>query len=168
MEKENKKCCEHEDMINFKAKYEVFRKTNSLPDFEFMNENFEIENLACEETELLAKKIRKQMMEKISSSFRALEMFKNPQSAPLFIFSVLKSFSPADKDNIDSLYNKFADLEIEAFGLETGYDEKKELDFIKKVCKDWEEISKDFNKIYESMKLGHKPDSKKQTKSYFG
>jgi len=168
MEKENKKCCEHEDMVKFNVKYEAFRKKNDLPDFEFMNENFEIENLACEETELLAKKIRKQIMEKISSSFRTLEMFKNPQNAPLFIFTVIKFFNQSDKDNIELLYNRFADLEIEAFGLETEYNEKKEIDFIKKVCRDWVDICKDFSKIYDSMKLGHKQGLKKPTKSYFG
>ena len=159
---------EHEDIVKFRAKYEAFRKKNDLPDFNFMNENFEIENMACEETELFAKKIRKQIMEKVSFGLRSLEMFKNPQNAPLFIFSVIKAFNQADKENIDLLYNKFADLEIEAFGLETIYDEKKEIDFLKKVCKDWEDSCEDFNKIYESMKSGHKQGLKKQTKSYFG
>ena len=152
----------------FKEKYETLRKKYDLPDFKFMNENFEIENVACEETELLAKKIRKQMMEKISLSFHSLEMLKNPQNAPLFIFSMIKSFSPSDKDNLELLYNKFAGFEIEAFGLETYYDEKKEIEFIKKVCKEWKEVCSDFNKIYESMKSGNKPDSKKHQKSYFG
>ena len=133
-----------------------------------MNHNFEIETIPSEDTELFLKRIRKNMTEKISSGLRAMEMFLNPQPSPIFIFKIIKSFSSSDKDTVAELYHQFAGLEIEAFGLENFYDEKKEAEFIKKVADEWPEISKGLDKIYKVMKSGHKNESKNQEKSYFG
>jgi hypothetical protein len=133
-----------------------------------MNENFEIETIPSEETELFLKRIRKNMTEKISSGLRAMEMFLNPQPTPIFLFKIIKSFSSDDKAIIEELYHKFTFFEIEAFGLENCYDEKKEAEFIRQVAKDWNEISKDLDKIYHSMKLYNKTENKKSEKSYFG
>ena len=152
----------------YKKKYEKFQKQFDLPSFQFLNENFEIEQLAGDETELFLKKIRKQILEKISSGLRALEMFLNPQNAPVFIFTVIKSFSKTDKEIIDRLYNQFAEFEILAFGLENTYEEQKEADFIKKASEGWTEISKDFNRLYDTMRLNYKKESKKDDKSYLG
>jgi len=151
-----------------KEQYKPLQNKYSLPEFKILNENFEIETLAGEETEVLLKRIRKHLTEKISAGLRALEMFLNPQNAPIFIFKVIKSFTSTDKEVLDRTYNKFAGFEIEAFGLENDYDEKKEAEFIKKVCGEWKEICEDFNRIYSSMKLSYKKESKKHDKSYFG
>ena len=168
---EKSKAKHHEkdgDLKKLKESYSFLEKKYNLPEFKFLNENFEIEQISSEDTELLLKRIRKQMTEKISSGLRALEMFLNPQNSPLFIFNILKSFSQSDKELIQELYKKFSWFEIEAFGLENSYNEEKEAQFIRDVSKEWKEISYDFNKLYETMKIGHKQDSKKNEKSYLG
>jgi hypothetical protein len=166
--KTHEKQKEHNDLKKIKEKYKSFQEKYSLPDFKFLNENFEIENVLSEETEIFIKRIRKQMTEKISVGLRALEMFTNPQNSPIFIFNIIKSFSASDKELINELYKKFSEFEIDAFGLENSYDEKKEVEFIKRISGEWTEISGDFDKIYRAMKSGHKQDSKKNEKSYFG
>jgi hypothetical protein len=152
----------------YKQEYSKFQEKHKLPSFEFLNENFEIESLAGAETELFLKKIRKQILEKVSSGLRALEMFLNPQNAPVFIFSIIKSFNKTDKEIIDRLYQQFAEFEILAFGLENTYDEKKEAEFIIKAADSWKEISKDFDRLYDTMRLNYKTDSKEKGKSYLG
>lgn len=159
---------ENEGLDILKEHYSVLQSKYALPDFQYLNENFDIESLASNETEMPLKKIRKQITEKVSSGLRALEMFLNPQNAPLFIFTIIKSFSQTDKEIINEVYHQFAEFEIEAFGLETVYSEKKEAEFIKKVCVSWKDISADFNRIYDSMKVNFRKESKKQEKSYFG
>src|SRR3989338_6267546 len=167
MEKEKtKKACGN--LVQLKKEYEIFRKKYSLPEFKFMNENFEIENIEFSETELFLKMIRKHMTEKIFFVLRGLETFINPQNAPLFMFYVIKSFSESDKERIKELYKQLAQYEIEAFGLESAYNENKEAEFIKKFCADWKDISNDLMKLYDSMKEGHNKDTKKAVKSYFG
>jgi len=159
---------EHTDLQKFRKEYQLLQEKYKLPELKFLNDNFEIENIFVEGSELFIKRIRKQMTEKISSGLRALEMLMNPQNTPVFIFNIIKSFSASDKENVRELYKKFTEFEIEAFGLENLYDEKKEVEFIKKVAGEWKEISESLNKLYQAMKSGHKQDSKKDEKSYFG
>ena len=170
METENKpkeKPKEH-NIKKLKDRYEELKKKYSLPEFSFMNNNFEIENIEIEETELFAKMIRKHMTEKIFFVLRSLEMFINPQSAPMFIMNIIKQLSETEKATIKELYQKIARYEIEAFGLETEYDEKKEVEFIKKLAEDWKSISEDMKVIYRAMKENHEKEFKKSNKSYFG
>ncbi len=152
----------------FKIDYKKLQIKYKLPDYNFLNENFEIEAIAFEETDIVLKKIRKQILEKLSSALRALEMFLNPQNAPLFIFQVIKTFSKTDKDIIDNLYAQFAEYEILAFGLENLYKEEKEAEFINKVCGNWKDIVEDFDRLFNSMKANYKKESKKHDKSYLG
>lgn len=151
-----------------KDNYELYRKKYGFMDFKFINDNFEIENIDSEETELFLKQIRKHMTEKIFYILRTLETFMNPQNAPMFIFNIIKYFSESEKELIQELYKKMAKYEIHAFGLEAVYDEKREADFIKKVSLEWKEISVDLDKLYIAMMGNHEKDSKKTTKSYFG
>jgi hypothetical protein len=155
------------DIEKLKEKYQELKKRYSLPEFKFLNDNFEIENIDSE-SELILKAIRKHITEKIFFVLRSLEMFMNPQNAPLFVFNFLKSFTESEKDRIKQLYDKVSGYEIEAFGLEAGYEETKEAAFIKKSCEDWKGISEELTKIYSIMKVNHGKDSRKQEKSYFG
>jgi hypothetical protein len=156
-------------LAEFKLEYTKLGDKYKLPHFKYLNENFEIENLCSEETELLLKKIRKQMTEKIYYHIRTLEAFINPQNAPMFIFNIIKSFTSFEQELIKKAYNKLAGFEVDFFELEIEYNEKKEADFIKKVCNEWPEINEILIKIHSSMKAGYNKEvSKKANKSYVG
>jgi hypothetical protein len=156
------------NLKKLKDNYSLFVKKYGFLDFAYMNENFEIENIDIDETELFIKIIRKHMTEKIFYILRTLETFLNPQNAPMFVFDMIKSFSEADKELVREIYNKLGKYEIEAFGLESFYEEKKEAEFVKQVSNEWKDISNDLKKLSIIMKDNYNKDSKKQTKSYFG
>ena len=162
------KAKQEKELKKFKEKYDLLRRKYTLPSFQYLNENFEIENLAAYDTELVLKKIRKQILEKIYYTLRVLETFLNPSNAPLFVFNLIKSFDQYEKDLINELYKKLSEYEIILFGLEATYDEKKEADFIKDFCNFWKENSGKFNELYLILKKNFKQDNKKQDKSYFG
>lgn len=155
-------------LTDFKRDYEVLRKKYSLPDYVFMNQNFEIELLSDIETDLLVKRIRKQVNDRVSAGLRTMEIFMNPQNAPLFILNALRGFNSAEKDIINVLYKKFAQFELEAFSLENKYDEKKEGEFIKNICAEWENLTKEMEKLTSAMKIGFNKASTTSEKSYFG
>jgi len=161
MEKENK-------LEKLKQDYGLIRGKYKLPDFKFMNENFEIESIAEEDTELLVRKVRKNVRDKVHAMINVFETFINPTSAPMFVFNVIKGFTQGEKEVIEKLYKKFAELEIDAFNLEITYNEKAEAEYIRKVCELWKNSEKDLNKIYESMKASYGLETKKSEKSYFG
>ena len=48
-----------------KQEYELLKVKYNFPEFKYMNDNFEIENIDSSETELFIKQIRKHMTEKI-------------------------------------------------------------------------------------------------------
>jgi len=161
MEKENK-------LEKLKDNYEKIKSKYSLPSFQFMNENFEIELIAEEETELLVRRIRKNVRDKVHAMINVFETFINPTSAPMFVFNVIKNFNSAEKEIIEKLYKSFAELEIDAFNLEITYSEKAEAEYLSKVCVLWKSSEKDLKRIYESMKGSYGLETKKSEKSYFG
>jgi len=161
MEKENK-------IEKLKKNYELIRVKHNLPDFKFMNENFEIEIIAEEDTELLIKKVRKNVREKVHAMMTVFETFLNPTAAPMFVFNIIKGFSNGEKEIIERLYKKFAELEIDSFNLEITYNEKAEAEYVKKVCELWKNSELNLRKLYESMKVSYSSETKKTSKSYFG
>jgi hypothetical protein len=156
------------NLPKLKEEYELLKKKYKLPDFTYLNENFEIENILVDDTQLLLKSIRKHITEKLFFTLRTLEMFANPQNAPMFMIKIIKHLSENEKDLTKQLYRKMSYYEIDAFGLESIYDEKKEADFIIKVSDDWKIFSQDLNKIYLAMKASYGREAKKSDGSYFG
>jgi predicted small metal-binding protein len=151
-----------------KENYKKLNDKYSLPSFQFMNENFEIESIAEESTELLVKRVRKNVRDKIHAMTAVFETFINPTSAPMFVFNVIKGFNNGEKETIERLYKKFAELEIDAFNLEIVYSEKAEAEYIKKVCELWKNSEMDLKNLYKSMKESYGLETKKSDKSYFG
>jgi hypothetical protein len=135
MEEKSKDKKERGNLKHVRESYEKIKAKYGLPEFSFMNENFEIENIDARETELFVKMMRKHITEKIFYVLRSLEIFLNAQNAPLFMFDIIKSLTAPDKELIRDLYKRMAQYEIEAFGLEAQYNEKKEAEFIKKLCR---------------------------------
>lgn len=170
MVEDNKKAKEEKKLSleKIRTEYEILRKKYDLPEFDYMNENFEIESISGEESKLLAKKIRKQILEKMSYYTHALETFMNPQNAPLFVFDIIKSFTTEEQELIKQIYKKLGQFGVEAFGLEISYNEKKEAEFIKKANVVWSSIAEDLKRVYSSMKNNYTTESKKQSKSYLG
>lgn len=167
MGKESDKQDRCHNVQKLKEKYNPLKKRYSLPEFEFLNENFEIERIEPE-SEILLKVIRKHIAEKIFFVLRSLELFINPQNAPVFIFKIIKLMNEEEKEAVRLLYDKVSGFEIESFGLEADYDEKKEAEFIKSFSKEWKVISEGLKKLYKSMRDNHQKDLKKQSRSYYG
>jgi hypothetical protein len=154
--------------VELKEAYELLRARYKLPEFKFLVENFEIGNIDENEKDILLKAIRKHITEKLFFTLRTLEMLINGQSAPMFMLKVMKSFNEHEKDTIKNLYQKMSKYELEAFGLEIIYDEKKEAEFISEVVADWKFFAEDLNKIFIAMKANYGRDSGKSRGSYLG
>jgi hypothetical protein len=160
---------DREEQEKILLEYQKIAKEHKLPDFNFLNENFEVELENIEEGDLIIRKVRKQIVEKISYHIRTLEAFLNPSNAPLFVMNMLKGFGTQEQELVKGLYDKLGDFEIDSFGLEIEYSEQKEIEFIKNVCDDWKNIISDLHKIHGSMKKSsNKEVPKKNHKSYFG
>ena len=162
-ENENESCLQ-----DLKNEYLKFQKQYSLPSFQDLNEDFDIEKVAEHETDFLLREIRKQIMDKIIAYLRFVEMLLNPSNAPMFFLSLIKGLNSQDKRILERMYEKLGTLEINVIELDAKYDEKDEAKFIKNVSEEWKDISKEMIKLTEVLKRNWSQKSGKNHRDYFG
>lgn len=152
----------------FKEEYKKLQKKHGLPSFEDLNKDFYIEKLAEVETDYLIREVRRMVAERIFNSLRMIETFLNPSNAPMFVFSMVKTFTDNEKKALTEIYKELARNEVELIKLDLGYSEEKEAEFIKNSCKIWKKAGKE---LLEVIKIVEKNwDNKTETngKGYFG
>lgn len=156
------------NLAKLKKEYVVFEKKYQLPKFSELNIEFEIEKLQENETDLLLREIRRTISDKTVAFMKFFEIFLNPQAAPLFMLSAIKSLNAADKIKIEKIYNKIVAIEIHAITLDVEYDERKEAEFIKNTYKNWKEMKEDLKIIEEILSRVNHETKSGTGKSYFG
>jgi len=144
-----------EKLAKLKKDYEKLQNKHKLPDFNRLNEEFEIEKLQERETDFLLRNIRRAMVEKIAVVLRFLEVIVNPTegSAPLYIFSVMKNISSDTKKIVEKVYGTLTAMELNALALDIQYDEKKEVVFINEISKEWSNVKKHLIEITEKLEV---------------
>lgn len=151
-----------------KQEYEKFKKKYDLPEFQKLNEEFEIEKIAEQETDFLLREIRKAINEKAMGFLRFLELILNPTNAPFFMFTILRNLNSVDKKLVENIYEKICGFEIEAISLDLAYSEKKEAEFIKNAAKKWGSMREDLLELSEVIEKAWKASSDKGKKDYLG
>ena len=136
---------------DLKKNYEILRKKYSLPNFNEMNRDFEIEKLQEKETETLSREIRRVMVDKNLAYLKFIEMFMNPSNAPMFFLALVKTLDSDSKKLLEELYKDLGMYEIKSIRLDNIYDEKKDAEFIKAYYKKWQDIKEKFEKIMKSV-----------------
>lgn len=154
------------ELIEIKKKYLTIQKKYSLPAFDYLNQNFEIDKID-RETECLARLIRKVIMEKIVNSISFLELLMNPMNAPRMYMGYVRSLTQDDKKIIEDIYSVLGNISLASLNLEIDYSEKKEAEMINEISSVWESIKPKFRKILTDMKKPNSTLAKKE-KSYFG
>jgi hypothetical protein len=154
------------ELKNLKESYAKLSKKYNLPLFKELNENFEIEKID-RDTEILLRNIRKVMMEKIVSSLNFLEIFLNPMNAPRMYLLFMKSMNGDDRQKLDDIYKKLAELNLLALAVEIDYNERKEAETIKEIFKVWISVKPEFLNLFNAMNKPIK-SSEKRERSYFG
>jgi len=159
-------CCW--SLKDLKREYEKLKSKYSLPSFKEMNEDFEIEKLEERETEILARDIRRAMIEKNSAYLRFIEMFMNPSSSPMLFLALMKNMDNIDKKLVEDLYSKLGKYEILSLRLDNEYDEAKEAEFINKFFKEWQQVKKDFGSLLKFMEDSWDKKGERKEKGYLG
>lgn len=154
------------ELKDFKVEYAKLQKKYSLPSFNDLNNDFEIDKLD-KDTDFLLRDIRKKMLEKIVNSIGFLEMLVNPMNAPRMYIPYIKSMTSEDKDLIDKMYGVFADISLMSLELEIEDTEKKEVELINHMVKTWNSFRSDFYSLVVKMRKPIDNGAKKE-KSYYG
>lgn len=156
------------NLAKTKKQYETLRKKYSLPNFQQLNEEFDIEKVAEKETDLLLREIRRCISDKIAAYLRFFELFLNPMNAPFFILGIMKNIKGEVKKVIEGIYKELSMFEISSINLDFDYKEKEEAKFIKDASKKWQGMKKKFKEISIAISGSWKEVSEKKEKNYFG
>ena len=156
------------NLQELKENYKEIQEKYNLPAFERLNEDFHIEKIAENETELLIREVRKFMADRLFNYLRFIESFLNPVNVPMFVFSVIKIITPKEKEKLTEIYKKLAKMEVDLIELDIQFSEQKEAQFIKESYKIWQDIKEDMLKIIEMIKNNWDNKNETDSKGYFG
>ena len=156
------------NLQELKENYKEIQEKYNLPVFEKLNEDFHIEKIAENETELLIREVRRFMADRFFNYLRFIESFLNPVNVPMFVFSVIKIITPKEKDKLTEIYKKLAKIEVDLIELDIQFSEQKEVQFIKESYKMWQGIKKDMLKIIDVIKNNWDNKNETDNKGYFG
>ena len=151
-----------------KDDYRKFQEKYSLPNFEELNQDFQIEKISESETDFLLREVRKYVTDKFFNYLRFIESLINPTNSPMFVFAIAKTLGIEDKEKLVEIYKKITRIEIDFIDLDLNYSENKEADSIKNYLKLWNEIKKELSEVVEVMKKNLDNKSEDNGKGYFG
>ena len=81
---------------------------------------------------------------------------------------IWQSLDSEDRRLLEELYIDLGKIEIKSIALDNNYDERKDIDFIKKFYKKWQEIKKKFGKIMDGVEKSWEKKIDKKDKGYLG
>lgn len=156
------------DELNFEQIYNESAQKYGLPEFEKISEDFDIEKIQDKESIFLIREIRRTINEKIAAYIHLFETLINPTTPPMFVFSILRNISTADKDTIKKIYKALSRTQIEVMKLDTIYKEESEAKFIKETFIIWQELKPTIYKLIERFESNFDEDDSSKKRSYFG
>jgi len=165
MEKENKFCVD--EVFDIREKYGKLKSKHNLPDFEKLNDDFDIAKIDCDSLTLL-RDVRKAMILKFSSVMQFVELLINPTNGSMFNMFLVKGINGEEKEILKELFGKLGEIEIDSFGLDVNYNKRKEADFVKEKFKVWQNLKPEIKKVMDVLKINWSKSSGKKQRSYFG
>ncbi len=161
-------CCLEQEIEQLKARYKKLKEKYSLPDFENLAKDFDIEHIIEKETSFLLRDIRKQISDKTTNYLALFESLINPTNAPLFILNSMKNFGAGEEEKIKSSYNVLVRIQFSSMKLEVMYNEEKEAEFIKSTFEIWQKIKQDIYNLIEKFEQTFSETKLKEKRGYFG
>ncbi len=150
-----------------KKDYEVLRKKHSLPTFEELNEDFQIEKMDPD-SDFLIREVRRWVSEKSVNYLKLVETLMNPSNVPFFVYSIVKVLGKEEKDKLNEFYNKLSKRQVEIIKLDLVYNEKNEVKFIKDVFNEWKIMKVELFDIIDFVEKNVDKKSEVNNPAYFG
>ena len=85
----------------------------------------------------------------------------------MFVFSILRNISTADKDTIKKIYKALSRTQIEVMKLDTIYKIEDEVKFINETFIIWQELKPTIYKLIERFESSFNEDDTSKKRSYF-
>ena len=151
-----------------KIDYEKLRKKYNLPNFKEMNEDFYIEKIAENETDILIREVRRMVGDRLMNYLRFIESLLNPVNVPMFVFSIIKLVGSEEKNKLSEIYKKLIQNEIKLVEIDIEFDEEGEVKFVRESYELWQEIKKEMVGVFEKVEKNWGTKTEENSKGYFG
>lgn len=122
------------------GEYEEYRKKYDLPEFEKLNEEFEVFNgllNTFEKPEFLLRNIRRRMVDRFYTWINYLHNFIYANQQSLILMNEFQQFSDEEKQEIIMIVNKIMFINRLSVKLEVNHDDGENAQFINKYYYEW-------------------------------
>ena len=132
-----------------KTVYEKLKKKYKLPDYNKINNEFEIS--AILDKDFLLREIRRKIYERLESYIEVLSKILHPEAELISLYEAAV-FTEQEKEKIFKLFKQL--MVLNRYSIETSINEndKKTAKFINKIWKEWDDIKNQFSDIIARLK----------------
>ena len=154
-------------MPGIKEKYEALKKKYSLPAYDDINKDFDIESID-ENSQLVLQKARANMVEKLDYYAKLIESILQPESNLSNLYEA-HYITDDDKNDAYSLFKRLMRLVRYSNSVSLTNGEEENAKFIKEAYQEYNGLRKDILKhIIRLMNLWEKETDIKDDQNYFG
>ncbi|MEK6841226.1 MAG: hypothetical protein AABX45_01375 [Nanoarchaeota archaeon] len=152
----------------FDLKEEYDKLKYKIPKFEDLDYEFELSSASIKDKNFLIRSIRRRLNDKVIFYCRIIEGLIYPNANNLIGMVEVKSFSEDEKEKMSKIYKKLMEFERQSLSLDVEPDEKKEVEFINNLFKEWKKFKDEMIKITKKMKESWHLEEKEEKDNYFG
>jgi hypothetical protein len=156
------------EIEKLKKEYKPLQKKYSLPEFERLQEDFDIDRAVYRETSFILRDTRRIIAERLSSYLSLFEMLVNPTGPPAFFFLIMKNLKPDELKEIRKIYDILAKIQIRMLKTDIVYEEKAEAEMIKNSYKEWQDIKLKIRELIEDFEKKLENVSEEEKRGYVG
>jgi hypothetical protein len=154
-----------EEYQEMKKEYLSFKY--NLPNFEKLEEDFDLDKISDRNKKFVLLNIRRVMIEKFTNYSQLFEALLNPVSQSRLLLHMLKKIDEEKKIQMKKFCDILIDYQFEAIKLELIYDEKREAKFIISAFEKWENIKKEILEMLDSIDFKAKDSKNNHENNYF-
>jgi len=154
--------------INIEKEYNRLARKHKLPDFNELNDQFELSGMQNINEEFLIRYVRRRMNEKVVFFTKILEVILHPNSNSLIYMHENKFFDEQDKEKCNEILRDLMKIDRESLRLDVEVNEKGDVDYIKEVNLMFPKIRDEVLKITKKMKEAWAKKEDFSQEDYFG
>src|SRR3989338_1090008 len=155
-----------EENFDIKTEYEKISKKYKLPEFEKINDDFEINFI--EKKEFLTRAIRRRMNDKLLFFARIIENVIYPNSQSHIIAYENSVFSEERKLELVKVHKQLMIFERRSLLLDIETTDENDIEYIKDLLSRWEDFKKELKEVAETMRESWKKNIEEKEERFFG
>jgi hypothetical protein len=154
------------EKTDVRKRYAELEKKHRLPNYDFLDAEFEISTI--EDEKFLLREIRRRMHDKTEGICKMLDSILQPE-ATLHAMYEAGAFSDEEKKNIYRLYKELMSSHRASLALEVQADDAMDAKFIRDFSEKWKKAKEEALMIFRKLEECWTKDSEREEKlGYFG